>query len=146
MRICSKCKVTKEDGDFHKDRPDGKIYHHCKECQREYGRQHYQRNRPIYLERAAKAKIVYQKQMRQHFLEYLRTHPCVDCGEKNIVVLQFDHVRGKKIGHVTKMVDRYVRFDSVMKEIEKCDVRCANCHIKRTSKSRNFWKESAVPV
>lgn len=28
----------------------------------------------------------------------------------------------------------------VKAEIAKCDVRCSNCHIKRTTKQFNWWK------
>ena len=59
---------------------------------------------------------------------YLEKHPCVDCGNNNIIVLEFDHVRGEKLGNISKIVStgRSLRF--LLREIEKCEVRCANCH------------------
>lgn len=66
------------------------------------------------------------------FSRYLREHPCVDCGESNLCVLEFDHVRGEKLfnvrGHTSKNLHQ------IEEEIKKCDVRCANCHSRRHKK------------
>ena len=71
--------------------------------------------------------------------EYLACHPCVDCGETDIVVLQFDHVRGRKRGNVTSLA-RNNTLDIVRAEISKCEVRCANCHVRKTAKEQNWYK------
>jgi len=64
--------------------------------------------------------------------DYLATHPCVDCGEKNPMVLEFDHrERDGKVFELSEIT----RGHSVAKmwaEVAKCDVRCANCHRKKT--------------
>lgn len=62
-------------------------------------------------------------------LEYLQFHPCLDCGETDVLVLEFDH-RGKKKACISFLV-RMGRCSALLREIEKCDVRCANCHRKR---------------
>jgi len=64
---------------------------------------------------------------------YLRAHPCVDCGESDIVVLQFDHRDpAEKEGAVLHMTS-IKRMES---EVAKCDVRCAHCHIRRHHRER----------
>jgi hypothetical protein len=71
----------------------------------------------------------------QFIADYLREHPCVDCGEKDIVVLQFDHVRGKRKNDVTGMSTLSLK--NILLEIAKCEVVCANCHTRRTAKRAN---------
>lgn len=66
---------------------------------------------------------------KQRIEQYLREHPCVDCGNDDINVLEFDHVRGCKSYNVGRFGT--LRFETLLKEIAKCDVRCANCHRKR---------------
>lgn len=67
--------------------------------------------------------------------DYLRTHPCVDCGETDVVVLEFDHVRGKKLADVSRLVSNGSSWTLIEKETSKCDVRCANDH-KRVTLAR----------
>ena len=56
------------------------------------------------------------------------TSGCVDCGIKNPVVLDFDHVpeRGPKLFELHKFSNH--SFPDIAAEIQKCDVVCANCH------------------
>lgn len=57
---------------------------------------------------------------------------CVDCDTKYPwYVLDFDHVRGKKVANIGQMLT-YFSVDDIMKEVAKCDVVCANCHRART--------------
>lgn len=60
--------------------------------------------------------------------EYLDAHPCLDCGEKNRIVLEFDHVRGKKMAAIATLMSRSWSWKKIRWEIGKCEVRCANCH------------------
>lgn len=69
---------------------------------------------------------------KQYIDEYLKTHPCVDCGETDIVVLDFDHVRGRKIREVRAMTGNTI--ESIQREIDKCEVVCSNDHRRRTAR------------
>lgn len=73
----------------------------------------------------------YRKAMAVH--EYLLSHPCVDCGEADPVVLEFDHVRGVKKATVSSMIGGTYSTERLFEEIAKCDVRCANCHRRVTA-------------
>ena len=79
---------------------------------------------------------------REFITAYLSKHPCVDCGESDTVVLTFDHVRGVKSYNVGDMVATDRSLETIRDEIEKCEVRCFNCHAKRTHEQQrtNRWK------
>lgn len=55
---------------------------------------------------------------------------CIDCGNNNLFLLEFDHVRGSKIANISHMIRdrRNFTLSQVKEEIDKCDVRCVNCH------------------
>ena len=61
----------------------------------------------------------------------LKSQPCQDCGQTFPPhVMDFDHV-GEKTGEVSKYV--YTSGTAtLLAEIERCDVVCANCHRIRT--------------
>ncbi len=71
---------------------------------------------------------------RLFIIEYLKEHPCIDCGESDIRVLEFDHrdMDSKKSSIVQLVAGKY-SIKTIASEIAKCDVRCANCH-------RELWR------
>lgn len=83
---------------------------------------------------------VYQKQnktiKRQYVTNYLNSHPCIDCGEKDIEVLEFDHVKGVKRKAISNLIMQSYSIETLIIEIDKCEVRCANCHRRITKKRR----------
>ena len=56
---------------------------------------------------------------------------CVDCGESNPIVLDFDHVHGDKSHNISDMVNGSYAISSIKDEIRKCEIRCSNCHRKK---------------
>lgn len=53
---------------------------------------------------------------------------CVDCGYREFAcALDFDHVRGEKLGTLAHIAVRNT-WEDVLIEIAKCEVRCSNCH------------------
>lgn len=61
---------------------------------------------------------------------------CLDCGfNAHPAALHFDHRPGEeKIGNIATMQG----VDKILAEIEKCDVRCANCHAIKTHERANL--------
>ena len=76
--------------------------------------------------------------------EYLRAHPCVDCGESNLNVLDFDHLRDKT-DDVANMVAGGRPWSEIEWEIAKCEVCCANCHARRTAQWIGGYKIARRP-
>jgi hypothetical protein len=63
----------------------------------------------------------------------LKKSKCIDCENNQWAVLEFDHVRGEKIREVSYlMVSSCI--EKIQEEIDKCEIRCANCHRLKTMK------------
>lgn len=81
---------------------------------------------------ACKKKRMADKLSKRSFVvEYKSKNPCVDCGESEPCFLQFDHVKGNKKDSVSNMINKNSSLDSIMKEIDKCEIRCVKCHRAR---------------
>jgi hypothetical protein len=63
--------------------------------------------------------------------ELLMRSRCIDCGERRLIVLDFDHV-GAKRGSVMQLARRGCGLAALQAEISQCEVRCGNCHRRRT--------------
>jgi hypothetical protein len=73
---------------------------------------------------------------------YLSTHSCVDCGCSDVQVLDFDHVRDKSFA-IAKGSQR--KPEVFKEEVEKCEIRCANCHqIRHWLQLKSKRKEDIV--
>jgi hypothetical protein len=110
---------------------------YCTPCNRSVSRQRYEQNRDYYSADAMRRKKATIQANIQRIWEYLDTHPCVDCGEPDQVVLDFDH-RGDKVRAVSGLISRGCGWSTVLKEINKCDVRCANCHRRKTAAEQGW--------
>ncbi|MBU1046677.1 hypothetical protein KKH36_02775 [Patescibacteria group bacterium] len=93
-----------------------------------------------YKEDLYKAQKRHRIKIRQEVLNFLTKKSCVDCGEKDPIVLDFDHIeKNKKFKSVARMLAGHYSWESVLKEINKCEIRCANCHRRRTYKQFNCF-------
>lgn len=138
-KICNICKISKDISCFgrNKKKSDG-MQAYCLVCSKVKDIKHYRdsANRRINIRKDAKRRAAETKAWVN---SYLKDHPCTDCKETNIVVLEFDHVRGEKKQDISRMVNS-CSIQAVKEEIGKCEVRCANCHrmatyLRRASKA-----------
>ena len=103
-----------------------------KEKQKESARKHYLLNKEKMKKRARNWTNKRNALNKEIVKQYLLKNPCLDCGEKDIVVLEFDHQRDK-ILPISIILSRGWREERLMDEIKKCQVRCANCHRRKTA-------------
>jgi hypothetical protein len=142
VKKCTGCSVERPIAEFVvKDKRTGRRGTRCRACRSAYGKRHYKANRETYI---ARSKARRQRGDRDSYwswlMNYLASHPCVDCGAADPIVLQFDHRDGtNKVGTVGEMVNR-ASWTTLLAEIAKCDVRCANCHRVRTAQQFSWSK------
>lgn len=129
MKLCSRCSLEKEFSEFHKNNSSGSGYQsYCKQCNKLWVRERYLSNKKYYTDKNKNATI----RNSALLLDYLKNHPCVDCGESDPIVLEFDHDSGDKVADVSRMALSGYSVKTIELEIAKCSVRCANCHRRKT--------------
>jgi hypothetical protein len=141
LRICARCHVAKPLSEFGlKDPGKGWRSSYCRPCTRERSRAHYRDNVASYVARSRIRATFDRRRNREWVAEYFATHPCVDCGEADPVVLEFDHreLRDKR-DNVSRLIHTST-LSAVQAEIAKCDVRCGNCHRIRTAKQFGWYR------
>jgi hypothetical protein len=118
---------------------DGRVHRQCRACallhSRKQDRDWAQRDRKGYLAYRAERNRIHRAACYRRLRAYLMAHPCVDCGESDHRVLEFDHSLGKKRVDVWKI--SHCAWSTVKKEMGKCEVRCANCHARRHYEERH---------
>lgn len=165
-KLCNKCKQAFPLSQFHNNKAskDGKTAR-CKTCfidinKTAYNSEYqatYRKNNP---ERIAKLKKnAYRKaqlkrwqdkgyELRNGFpilaydkiWELFLENGCMDCDEKNPMVLEFDHLRDKT-NNIATITNRYSYWNSKLAaEIAKCDIVCRNCHVVRTYTRTKSWR------
>lgn len=127
---CGTCGRRKPRSEFHRNasRADG-LQGTCKACKSTRDKQDYSANgrkQEIYERRQEQSR-----RLRAWVREYLSSHPCVDCGNPDWRVLEFDHLRDKRYS-ISEMVSMGLGLDTLIAEVAKCEVRCANCHRIKT--------------
>jgi hypothetical protein len=139
MKLCSTCQETKHLNCFNIMRRarDGRQAR-CRDCCKAW----YVANSTEQKAAVAARNKRYRKVSREWITAYLLSHPCVDCGENDIRCLEFDHRPGSdKHKEIAVLLRQSASVEKIEREIEKCDVRCANCHRRRTAERGNFWRQ-----
>lgn len=137
MIQCNKCGVNKPNENFHfRNKKENIRRNTCKSCSSKYKKDHYNKNRAKYIKKAKERNKNIREENRQKLFKYLSDKSCIDCKESNILVLEFDHRDpSKKNFNVTNSLDS--SWSTILKEINKCDIRCSNCHTIKTHKQFN---------
>ena len=137
---CYRCGAVKPADEFawrRKERKQRDSF--CRPCRAEYKQEHYAANRQRYIKQARVQKQRLRLERTHYLLAFFESHPCVDCGERDPVVLEFDHLRDK-VDNVSKMASLKRPWAIILAEIAKCDVVCANCHRRRTAVRLNSYR------
>ena len=117
MKVCKTCTKEKPYSLYYKHYTNGDGYcHECSECLNERTRLRKMRHRIL--------------------INTIKMESgCVDCGyNKSPFALQFDHTADDKEFTIGASVT--FSWQRIEKEIAKCEVVCANCHMIRTQERR----------
>lgn len=137
MKTCTTCKTSKPLSEFNRKRSSYQAT--CRSCNSEYLKQHYQDNKEYYKDKQKRTK----DRIMELFIKYMADKSCVDCGEGDSLVLQFDHLRNKTM-NIAKCVHNSWSWDRILGEMSKCEIVCANCHTRRTAKRAGWKKLSGI--
>jgi len=142
VEACTQCGRECDPADFnYRDRQRAILHRRCRACTRQYFREYYARHRETYVARIRRKNAAERRSNREQLMAYLLTHPCVDCGETDPVVLQFDHDDPRlKTRNVGDLLRTRMPWKRILAEIEKCSVRCANDHQRRTAAQFGWYR------
>lgn len=132
MKQCNRCKETLP-LDMYNSKGKNKIQSYCKPCAREYARENYHKDREANADKQRLSKKARMDAIRVDVRKLKEDTPCMDCGvQYPYYCMDFDHVNGKKVTHISEMIHNASARWKIFSEITKCEIVCANCHRKRT--------------
>lgn len=142
MKNCGRCKELKDLKSFSKDnRTNDGLCWMCKLCKSSTMKELRERSEEFRNKANQRAKELNLKLQKLVF-EFLLEHPCIDCGLKDPRCLEFDHVFAEKEGLVSKAKAAGATL-KMKAEMEKCEVRCGNCHRKKSGIDYPSFKDKA---
>ena len=101
----------------------------------------YDRNREH-----ARAKVMERRKAMTEWYRTLKTK-CLRCPENDPVCLVFHHRDPKeKSITIAKVLAYGWSKESILKEIAKCDILCANCHAKQHRRDPMVWETASKAV
>ena len=105
MRTCTRCGIEKPIEEFgFKYRERGIRQSWCKPCYVEYKRVWYLENREKHIAHVRMLRDQHSAENQLRMWQYLAAHPCVDCGERDPVVLRSSS--GQAHGRLVHDVER----------------------------------------
>lgn len=139
-RYCPSCQQEKDISNYGKNNSykDGyQVY--CDSCLKKKRTEYYNKNKQKLINKSINYYNKRKKLTQDWIIKYLSEHSCEDCGESDIVVLQFDHPEGEKLFSLGDNLGR-CSLQKYITEASRCSVVCANCHVRRTAKQQLWWR------
>jgi hypothetical protein len=110
-----------------------------------FGKRGYNKKTPTIKRAAACYKCAYRKYVQPSVRKktdliqmYKLKRGCTDCGyNSHPEALEFDHTDDNKKFTIGSQIANY-SVESLMEEVSKCEVVCANCHAVRTANRRKL--------
>lgn len=133
VKRCSKCRQWKSLEAFNRlpKAKDGRQWN-CRDCNAAWHAQNKAHHNALI--KARNKRVEAENHLR--IFEYKFERGCVDCGERDPTVLEFDHLRDK-VAPVSVLIRYKTSWRALLHEIEKCEVVCSNCHSRRTAERAN---------
>ena len=131
FKLCNYCLTEKPINDFEHTQT-GEETLKCLECR----------------DRLFKNALKHRKKVIEHFVSLKMNASCIDCGETDVRILEFDH-----INHEEKTCVVYKAHSIKMMDIEagKCEIRCRMCHRIKShnegyncSKPKELWTQDYI--
>jgi hypothetical protein len=138
---CQLCGDNKKLKNFNKSKatPDG-YNNNCRDCSKSRSKKYYSENREHHI------RVISKRNKKKRIEDMCKVHRilkingCIDCGNNDPRVLDFDHKDDSdKKGNLSEMIGKY-SWKTIENEINKCDVRCSNCHRIRTAEQFGYYK------
>lgn len=107
----------------------------CRECFREY----FRKRGDLHRQQSGDARRRRREEAWAFIRRYRETHPCLDCGQEDPDLLEFDHIGIKKRA-ISDLVRDAASLKVIKAELKECQVVCANCHRRRTAKQSGSWR------
>ena len=137
QKYCKECREQKfkerhkeQSKRFHKENPtkylvaNRKRYYNNLEKSRKYARDYHNRNKEKINERVREIRRI-----NKTILVNYKGGECEKCGYNGCLgALEFHHVDGKKEFEIGKKTNTLKGIDKLKKEVDKCELLCANCH------------------
>jgi hypothetical protein len=99
---------------------------------KEYSKKHYEANIEGYKAKSAASNKKLRLRNRDYIKNIKESNPCMDCGKSYpFYVMHFDHIYDKN-GSVSDLSRASSSIERIQKEIDNCELVCANCHAERT--------------
>jgi len=99
---------------------------------KEYSKKHYEANAEEYKAKSAASNRKLRLRNRDYIKNIKESNPCLDCGQfYPYYVMHFDHIYDKN-GSVSDLSRASSSIERIQKEIDNCELVCANCHAERT--------------
>ena len=150
LKKCTKCGEEKPIEEFwfkSKKSPELGRRSRCGSCLYLIFKEYRNQRKEYYNKKANESTAKRRLRHREYVFNYLLSHPCVDCFESDPIVLEFHHINPeKKSFTIGNAIQSPRSIETIQKEIDKCEVLCANCHKRRTAKEQEWFKYAVTEM